>query len=121
MNKKILVVEDDIKLNFILSEALKQEGFSVLSARDGQEGLNILKKEKINLIVLDILMPKMNGIEMVRAMKKESLKVPIIFLSNLSNIESISDAENEIAADYFLKSDTPIDKIIEIVKKKISN
>jgi len=121
MNKKILIVEDDINLGVALKEGLEENGFDVIVAGNGEQGLAVLEKEKIDFIVLDILMPKMNGIEMAGRVKKQGIKIPMIFLSNLSNMESISTAEEAMPADYFLKTNTSIEKIVKNIKNKIAN
>jgi two-component system, OmpR family, alkaline phosphatase synthesis response regulator PhoP len=119
INKKILIVEDDKDFLFILQTDLRNEFSSVITAQDGQEGLDLAEKEKPDLILLDILMPKMDGIEMAKQMKAKGIIIPTIFLTNMNDIEHISKAIETIPSDYIIKSDVSIDKIAAEVKKKL--
>jgi two-component system alkaline phosphatase synthesis response regulator PhoP len=119
VNKKILVVEDDKDFLFILQTNFSNEGFSVLAAKDGKEGLDLVGKEKPDLIILDILMPNMDGIEMAKQMKEKGINIPIIFLTNVSDTDRISKAEQIVPSDYIIKSDMSVDKIVAHVKKKL--
>ncbi len=119
-NKKVLIVEDDEDFLFILQANLKKEGFSVITAKNGKDGLTMIEKEKPDLIVLDILMPVMDGLEMAMEMKKNNMTIPIIFLTNVKDIDSISKAVEIIPSDYIIKSDMSIDKIIAEIKRKLT-
>ena len=105
LNKKILVVEDDKILTSTLLDNFTNEGFSVITASDGEEGLIMANKETPDLILLDILMPKIDGITMARKLKENSINTPIIFLTNLDNLKHISDAIEVAESDYLIKSD----------------
>lgn len=118
INKKILIVEDDKSFFWILNKKLTEEGFLIINAEDGEEGLKRVE-EKPDLILLDIMMPKMDGIEMAKKMKEMGKNIPIIFLTNMSDVEHMSNAISTVPADYFIKSDMSIDKITEVVKKKL--
>lgn len=117
--KKILIVEDELNLGAVLQSSFKDEGFLVIVAKDGKEGLLLTEKEKPDLILLDILMPNMNGIEMAIELRKNNFKKPIIFLTNLKDFDSISQAVKVPFSDYVIKSDMPIEKIIELAKQRI--
>ncbi len=119
INKKILIVEDDKDYLFILQTNFRNEGFSIIAAKDGREGLDLAEKEKFDLIILDILMPNMDGIEMAKQLKQKGINIPIMFLTNVSDIEQISKAEEAVPSDYIIKSDMTVDRIIVQVKKKL--
>jgi len=119
-NKKILIVEDDKAFLWILRQSFTSDGFFVFFAQDGEEGLAVAEKEKPDLILLDILMPKMDGITMAKKLKEKGSKSQIIFLTNLKDAEHISEAvsiANE--TDYIVKSDLHIDQIVSRVKDRL--
>src|SRR5438046_1167111 len=106
-SKKILIVEDDKQLQSALKDKFETEEFNVLVASDGQEGLMVAEKENPDLILIDILLPKINGIVMAEEIKKLGLNSMMIFLTNLSDIQHIADASEASAGnvDYLIKSD----------------
>lgn len=118
INKKILVVEDSKSYLFILTEALRDAGFTVVTAGDGEEGLETITSEKPDLILLDITMPKMDGITMSQKAKEAGVTVPIIFLTNLSDLKNINNAM-ATSTDYIVKADTSVDDIVIRVKTKL--
>lgn len=117
--KKILVVEDELPLQMALKDELEGEGFLVLIASNGEDGLEIAKKEKPDLALVDILLPKMNGIDMAREIKKLNLSTIMIFLTNFSDVGHIASASEVVYADYLIKSDWSISDIIKRVKDKL--
>lgn len=117
-NKKILVVEDSKSYLFILTETLRGQGFTVTTAENGEEGLDAAKNEKPDLIILDITMPKMDGITMSKKLKEFNIQVPIIFLTNMSDLKHVSDAM-ETAADYIVKADVSVEDVVTRVKGKL--
>ena len=121
INKKILIVEDDKSFLWILRQSLENEGFSVIFAQDGEEGLKMAEEEKPDLILLDILLPKMDGITMARKLKGKGIKSQIIFLTNLKDAEHISEAVEVVKeTDYIIKSDLHIDQIVDRVKSRFN-
>ena len=120
INKKILIVEDDKSYLWILRQSFENEGFSVLFAEDGEEGLEAAIKEKPDLILLDILMPKMDGITMARKLKEKGTESYIMFLTNFKDAEHVSQAVEAVnETDYIVKSDLHVDQIIVRVKKRL--
>lgn len=117
--KKILIVEDDIKLQEALRETFINEGLEVAVASDGQQGLEAVKSQTPDLVLIDILMPKMDGISMAREMKKLEPVPMMIFLTNLSDIEHISEASETAYADYIVKSEWSIADIVKRVKERL--
>ena len=119
-NKKILIVEDDKSFLWILKQSFISEGFYVSTAEDGEVGLSAVEKEKPDLILIDILMPKMDGITMAKKIKESGNKAQIMFLTNLKDVEHISDVMETIKeTDYIVKSDFHIDAIVSMVKAKL--
>ncbi|MCX6796800.1 MAG: response regulator [Candidatus Falkowbacteria bacterium] len=119
LNKKILIAEDDKNLLSALQEKFTNEGFSVVSALDGEEGLVVAKKEKPDLFLIDIRMPKIDGITMAQKLKDAGNNAPIIFLTNLDDVKHISDAIAVSKSDYLIKSDWKLEDIVKKVKVKL--
>ena len=116
---KVLVVEDDSFLAGIYTTKLGLEGFEVLSAGDGEAGLKMAKKEIPDIILLDILMPKMDGFEVLDELKKDptTQKVPVIVLTNLGQKEDVERGLKGGAADYLIKAHfVPADTVAKIRK-----
>lgn len=118
-NKKILVVEDDEDFLEILKINFKNNGISIITARDGEEGLILAEKEKPDLILSDILMPRMDGIEMAKRIKEKNTNIPIIFLTNVSSFNCMSKAIEIAPSSYIVKSNMSFDKIVAETKKKL--
>jgi DNA-binding response OmpR family regulator len=119
MPKKILIIEDDKFLRLLITRKLNQEGFSVIEALDGEEGLKKVKEERPDLVLLDLILPSVDGFEVLtRIQKDEAIKgIPVIILSNLGQREDIEKGIKLGAADYLIKAHfTPIE-IVEKVKR----
>lgn len=123
--KIILVTEDESPMLRVLTDALSECGFDTLQARDGQEGLTLALEKHPDLILLDILMPKMDGLTMLHKLREDmwGKKVPVVILTNVSSdtdqvIQSI--VENQ-PSYYFVKSDVKLDEIVNKIKELISN
>lgn len=115
----ILLVEDDKFLSTILKTRLEREGFKVVVAMDGEEGLAALKQEAPALIVLDIVMPKMSGFEFLerKAMDPQVGAVPVVIASQLGQESDIEKARALGAANYFIKAQTPIEELVKKLKE----
>jgi len=120
MAKKVLVVDDSKSYRLILSQTLITAGFEVAEAENGEEGLIAVQKEKPDLILLDIEMPKMDGLTMSKKLKEANVQVPIIFLTNMSDVKHISDA-TETASDYIIKSDISVEGIVARAKERLGS
>ncbi len=117
--KKILIVEDE-KLHLeMYQERFEKAGYQVLTAINGQLGLELAKKEKPDLVVLDILMPKMDGYEVIKRMKEDARirKIPILVLSNLGQDDEIKRGLELGADDYVIKTDITPTGLLNKVKK----
>ena len=115
---KILVAEDDKLISASLCDALKAQGYEVSAAYDGEESVAKAKELKPDLLLLDIMMPKLDGISVLWELKAspETAKISVIVLTNLGDMETISKILEAGATDYLLKSDQSIDEIIKKVK-----
>jgi DNA-binding response OmpR family regulator len=124
LGRKILVIEDDLFLRRIINKKLLKEGYSVIEAIDGEKGLKAVKEEKPDLVLLDLVLPEMDGFEILDKIKKDPAvsKIPVIVLSNLGEKNDIERGLKTGAADYLVKAHfTPgeiIDKIESVLKIK---
>lgn len=119
--KKILIVEDDKLLIKALSAKLEEEKFKVFKAYDGEEGLESAKKNKPDLILLDINMPKMNGLTMLKEMRETNwgADMVVMVLTNYNEKEKVSEALSQYVYRFLVKSDWDLDQIVEEIKKKL--
>jgi DNA-binding response OmpR family regulator len=120
MNKKrILIIEDETTLQRALTEYLTAEGFEVTSALDGEEGLNMAKTKNPDLILLDIILPKKDGYEVLSGIKKDEKlkKVPVVLLTNLEAAEDIDRAFNAGATTYLVKSNYKLEDVVKKIKE----
>jgi CheY-like chemotaxis protein len=117
--QKILVVEDDLFLRDLYCELLQDEGFYVDSASDGPEGFVKMKKGGWDLILLDIVLPKMDGLEIMRRIKNDPPKIPngpVVFLTNLGKDEPIKEGFRLGAVGYLIKSQFTPDQVLSEIK-----
>ena len=114
--KAILIVEDEKPLSHALEMKLKSQGFEAIVSMNGENALTELKKGGYALVLLDLIMPIMDGFAVLEEMKKQKIKIPVIVLSNLGQDEDRAKAKDLGAIDYFVKSNTPIAEIINRVK-----
>jgi DNA-binding response OmpR family regulator len=126
-NKKILlieIVEDEVSQRKALVDKFNREGFRVLQARDGEEGLRIALTEKPDIILLDILMPEIDGMTMLKKLRHENTwgkNVPVILLTNISpDSEKINKGITEDEPAYYLmKANCTIDDVVDKVKERL--
>jgi DNA-binding response OmpR family regulator len=119
-NKKILIVEDDKDYLFILKTSFEHAGFYAVGVGSAEDALPLIDKEKPDLIVIDIMLPGMSGIEMAKKLKESGEKMPMMFLTNLGDAGHMSKALETSASDYIVKADTRIDDVVIMVKNKLS-
>lgn len=117
---KILLVEDDSFLSSLLKNRLEKKGLEIVLAKDGEEALSLLKTIKPSLILLDIILPKKNGFEVMEEIRSnqqmELEKTPIIIISNLGQPEDIQKGRGLGAIEYLIKAKISIDELADKVK-----
>ena len=120
-NKKkiIFVIEDDLFLVQAYQIKFEREGMEVWAATDGMEALDFLKKEPPDVVLLDIMLPKMSGFSVLEAIRKDERwkKVPVIILSNLGQQKDIEQGKALGVVEYIVKANTKINEVVEKVKK----
>ena len=118
--KKILVVEDEKFIMKLLSKRLKEAHFNIFQASDGEEGLRLALEHHPDLILLDIVMPRMDGLEMAKKLRCDEWgkDVPIILLTNLCS--KVHEAEALDIHEYIIKSNIDIDELLFVIGKKLS-
>jgi len=122
MSKKILLlVEDDFFLRSLMTKKLTLEGYEVIEAENGRVALDKLEKDNIDLILLDLIMPEVDGFEVLEVISKnpELVKIPVIVLSNLGQKEKIDKAKSLGAKDFIIKAHFTPGEIVEKVKKQL--
>lgn len=119
LNKKILVVEDEEDLREMYSTKIASAGYKVFTATCGDEGLKAIRKEKPDLVLLDLIMPRKNGFDVLEELKKDKklTKVPIMVLSNLCQDEDMQLVEEMGAVDYIVKSQVKLDDLVLKIDK----
>ena len=117
--KKILIVEDEKSLIDALQEKLKDEGYSVLTARNGEEGLEVALTNQPDLILLDLVMPVMSGMTMLKKLREDSWgeTVSVIVLTNLTDVKEQREALEVNTENYLVKSDWSLSDVIKKVKE----
>jgi CheY-like chemotaxis protein len=114
--RKILIVEDEEDALTLFKDALGASGFETLGASNGQEALDLLSKDKVDLVLLDIVMPVLDGIETLRQLKADKNKygsMPVVMLSNIGGDVAIDKALEYGADGYLLKSETNVTELAE--------
>lgn len=124
MDKKIklLIIEDDLFLLNMYASKFELEGFDVVLAEDGEKGWKTTIKEIPDIILLDIMMPKMNGFEVLEKLKSDDRvsRIPVILLTNLSQKDEIERAMNLGAADFLIKAHFRPSEVVEKIKKLLN-
>lgn len=120
--KKILVAEDDEFLIKAYKAKLIQEGYEMSLATDGEKTLNLAKSEKPALILLDLMMPKMNGFEVLAALKADpgTQNIPVIITSNLGQEADVKKGIDAGAVDYLIKARFTMEELMEKLKKYLN-
>ena len=122
MAKKILIIEDEEIMIDLLKKKLVAEGYQVSIARDGLEGLEKIKKERPDLILLDIIMPKMGGLEVMAELNKdpELKKIPVIVVSNSGQPIELDEIQKLGAKDWLIKTEFDPREVVDKIQKILS-
>ena len=121
--QKILLVEDEFKVSKIYREHLERAGYNVFVAHDGQEGLMMAKNSLPDIILLDIIMPVMDGIEMLKKLKADSglASIPVVILTNLDTTEGVEAALKAGGTNYLIKSNYSLAQLEVKVREVFKN
>lgn len=117
--KRILIVEDERPLAHALELKLGHEGYETVVALSGAEGLEKARNESFDCILLDLIMPEVDGFSFLQDYRKKNANTPVIILSNLGQEEDKAKAKTLGATDYFVKANTPILQIVNRVKSSL--
>ncbi len=119
--KKILFIEDESALQKTFGEILTIEGYEMVSALDGETGLKLAQTEKPDLIILDLVLPKLHGFEVLQKVKanKEIKDIPVIVLTNLETMADVEKAIELGAMTYLVKANYSLEEVISKVKKAL--
>ena len=117
---KILIIEDEKAIARALELKLTHAGYDISLAQDGEEGLTLLKDKDIALVILDLVMPNMDGFTFLERMKEAGKDAPVFVLSNLSQKEDEDRVKEQGAKAFYVKSNTQLNDIITHIKKALS-
>jgi two-component system alkaline phosphatase synthesis response regulator PhoP len=120
--KKVLIVEDEAAMLDALENKFKKSGFKVVTGHDGEEAVVLAKTERPDAVMLDIIMPKLDGLgamKAIRGLDKWGREVPIILLTNLSDPDNVSEAAKYKVFDFLVKTDWRLDDVLQLAKDKL--
>lgn len=122
VQKKIMIIEDDRFLSSVLKARLEKDGFTVIQAFDGESAIQLLKTEAPNLIVLDLIMPKMTGFDVLKTISvtPQVAGAPVVIVSNLAQDSDIEKAKELGAKEYFVKVKVSVDDLVERIKALVA-
>ena len=122
-NKKILIVEDEAPLRNAMTDILGFEGFTVFQAKNGQEGLELALKEHPDLILLDLVMPIMDGLTMLIKLRQDpvfGMTAAVILLTNINDPDKVAQATEAGSYDFLVKSDWHIEDVVKKIKVRLA-
>lgn len=119
--KTILIAEDERAISKALQLKLTKLGYEVTAVFNGKQALDMLKGMDYDLVLLDLMMPEVDGFAVLEALKKENKKQKVIVSSNLSQESDFAKAKDLGATDYYVKSNTSISEVVEHVQKAIES
>lgn len=121
-SKKVLIVEDEAPLRNAVSDILSFEGFQVFQAKNGQEGLDIALTEHPDLILLDLMMPVMDGLTMLEKLREDKewgKSASVILLTNINDPDKVAQATEAGSYDFLVKSDWNIEDVVRKIKTRL--
>lgn len=116
---KVLIIEDDLLIQRMYQKIFAFEGYDVKIASNGQEGLEIIKSDKPTIVLLDVMMPVLNGMEVLTKLKEDpdTKSIPVIMLTNLAGEKDAETALSKGAVKYIVKSDFDPKQVVDMVKE----
>ncbi len=119
--KTILIIDDERIITRALTRAFEREGFGVEVAQDGEEGLNKINESKASLILLDILMPKLTGLQVLEKMRKSNIQTPVILMTAYGDSQTEKTAKLYGISAYLKKPFNNIDDVVSLVKTTLKS
>ncbi len=121
--KKVLIIEDDALLARVLAEGFNEAGFETFNVVDGMAAIGAVKKFVPDVIILDLILPGIDGFEILRQLKseKETEKIPVIVTSNLDSAPDVKSVKALGAEEYFIKANVQLENIIDFTKKTVKH
>jgi len=121
--KKILFIEDESALQKTFGDLLKREGYEMISALDGEEGLKMAKEESPDLILLDLILPKIHGFNVLKRLKEDeqTKEIPVVVLTNLEGIKDVNKAIELGATTYLVKASYSLDEVMAKIRQALSS
>ncbi len=122
-SKKILIIENELATRKILADKLTRENFTVIQSGSGKEGLELAFKEHPDLVLLDVFMPQMTGLEVINALHKDKWgkTVPVIILSNLNDDHKMLESIKHAHYDYLIKTNHNLSSVVAKIKSKLGS
>lgn len=123
MPQKILLVDDDLTLNQMYQERLEMEGYNVLSAKDGQQAIELAKIEKPDIVLLDIMMPGIDGFQVLDELKRDpdTMMIPVVVVTALIQETVKIKGKQMGASDYVIKSETTPAQLVAKIKEYLTS
>jgi DNA-binding response OmpR family regulator len=121
MRKKILFIEDESALQKTFGDFLEKEGFELISALDGETGLKLAEKETPDLILLDLILPKMEGTEVLKKLREnpKTKDIPVIILTNVDDFEKLEKTLELGVKAYLIKTDFTLEEVLQKIKEEL--
>ena len=122
IDKKILIVEDEVPTALALGDKLTHEGYNVIKAGNGKDGIRMALAEHPDLILADLRMPEMSGLDMIAELRKDDwgATVKVMILTNVSDVESIDEAMRHNTFHYIVKGDTTMENVLQKIKTQFA-
>lgn len=120
--RRILIVEDNLTLLALLKERIKEEGWEVLTAIDGNEAAEKIGKERPDVVLLDLLLPKRDGLSVLKEMrqKPQTAGIPVVVLTNLSDGETVTAVAAEGGTDFLVKTEYTLDDVVGRIRQRLA-
>lgn len=123
MAKTVLIVEDELTMQRALKNRLEHAGYAVMTANDGGEAIVAMEKAPPDLVLLDLIMPKLDGISVLRQMKGSAAlrTVPVVILTNLSSGDKVAEAMQLGTFDFLVKANYSLDDVLKKVRERLGD